>query len=148
MLTITWADVVLWIHVIAACVWIGGQITLGMIVPMLRSEPELVRDVARRFQNAAWVAFGILIVTGIINVHEAGISWAHLNATPAARTLSIKLLFVVISGTAAALHAYWATPKLRNASARTRALAVGGLGGVSLLAAIMAALFGVVIAQS
>ena len=148
MVSFTFADFALWIHILAACIWIGGQITLGMIVPMLREQPQLIRTVARRFQNMAWAAFAVLIITGIINVHEAGISWGRMNATPEGRTLSIKLLFVIISGAAAALHAYWATPKLRNASPRTRAMAVGGLGGLSLLAAVMAALFGVAIAQS
>jgi putative copper export protein len=148
MVRFTFADFALWIHVIAACIWIGGQITLGMIVPMLRSQPDMMRAVARRFQSAAWGAFGILIVTGIINMHNAGITFAHLNATPEARTLSVKLIFVLISGGAAALHAYWATPRLQTASARTRAMAVGGLGGLSVLAAIMAALFGVAIAQN
>ena len=139
---------VLWIHVLAACVWIGGQMTLGMVVPILRTEPGLVKTVARRFQNVAWVAFAILIITGAINMHNAGISWSNLNGSPAARTLSVKLILVLVSGGAAALHAYWATPKLRDASVRTRAIVVGGLGGLSLLAAIAAALFGVAIAQS
>jgi len=90
----------------------------------------------------------VLIIARIINVHSAGISWEHLNATPAARTLSIKLIFVIISGGAAALHEYRATPTFRNTWPRTRGMAVGGLAGLSLLAATMAALFGVVIAQS
>ncbi len=148
MVSFTLADFVLWIHVLAACVWIGGQITLGMIVPMLRNTQELMHAVARRFQNLAWGAFGILILSGIINVHEAGISWTKLNATPQARTLSLKLVFVLISGLAAALHAYWVTPRMRNASRAKRAAAVGTLGGLSLLAAMAAALFGVAIAQS
>jgi uncharacterized membrane protein len=38
--------VVLWIHIIAGCVWIGGQITLGMLVPVLRGQPDLVTAAA------------------------------------------------------------------------------------------------------
>ena len=148
MLTITWPDVALWFHVLAACVWIGGQITLGAVVPLLRTDPDVVRSVARRFQNIAWAAFAVLVVTGIINMHNAGISWTKLNATPQARTLSIKLFLVLVSGIAAALHAYWVTPRMRSASVRARAATVGGVAGLSLLAAMAAALFGVVIAQS
>jgi putative copper export protein len=148
MVTLTGADFVLWIHVLAACIWIGGQITLGMVMPMLRTVPDVMRNVARRFQNLAWGAFAILIVTGLINMHEAGISLANLNATLQSRTLSIKLVFVFISGAAAALHAYWVTPRMRNASHAKRAAAIGTLGGISLLAAMAAALFGVAIAQS
>jgi len=148
MVTFTLADYVLWIHIIAACVWIGGQIVLGMIVPLLRSDVRLLRSVAFTFQNAAWVAFAALIVTGVVNVHDAGISWTQLDSTPEGRTLSIKLFLVIVSGLAAALHAYWATPRLRTASVKVRAIAVGGLGGLSLAAAMAAALFGVAIAQS
>jgi putative copper export protein len=148
VVSFTGADFVLWIHVLAACVWIGGQITLGMVMPMLRTVPDVMHDIARRFQNLAWAAFAILILTGLLNLHDAGISLMHLNATSQSRTLSIKLLFVFISGAAAALHAYWVTPKMRGASHTKRAIAVGTLGGVSLLAAMMAALFGVAIAQS
>jgi putative copper export protein len=148
MVPISGADLILWIHVIAACVWIGGQITLAVAMPMLRSAPDVTRDIARRFQNIAWGAFAILILTGLINVHEAGISLGQLNATQQSRTLFVKLVFVLISGTAAAVHAYWITPLMQNASHAKRAAAVGTLGGISLLAAMAAALFGVAIAQS
>jgi putative copper export protein len=148
MVTLTGSDFVLWIHVLAACIWIGGQITLGMIMPMLRTTPDIMRNAARRFQNAAWGAFAVLIVTGLINMHDAGISLTNLAATPQSRTLSIKLVFVFISGAAAALHAYWLTPRMRSASQAKRAAAVGTLGGISLLAAMLAALYGVAIAQS
>jgi putative copper export protein len=148
MVNFTGSDIVLWIHVIAACIWIGGQITLGMMMPMLRTVPDIMRDIARRFQNLAWVAFAILIITGLVNLRDAGISLTNLNANAQARTLSIKLVFVIISGAAAAMHAYWVTPRMRNASHAKRAVAVGTLGGISLLAAMLAALFGVAIAQS
>jgi hypothetical protein len=58
---LTGSDFVPWIHVPAACIWIGGQITLGMMMPMLRTVPDVMRDIARRFQNLAWGAFAILI---------------------------------------------------------------------------------------
>jgi putative copper export protein len=148
MVHFTASDIVLWIHVLAACIWIGGQITLGMMMPMLRTVPDVMRDVARRFQNVAWVAFAMLVATGLLNLHDAGISLTNLNATAQSRTLSIKLVFVIISGAAAAIHAYWVTPLMRNASHAKRAAAVGTLGGISLLAAMVAALFGVAIAQT
>src|SRR5579864_7179150 len=104
------ATLVLTIHVIAACIWIGGQITLGMLVPVLRSRPEVVRAAARRFQWLAWVAFLVLIVTGIANIHYAGISLGHLNHNPAGATLTLKLGFVLLSGLAAAIHAFVVGP--------------------------------------
>jgi uncharacterized membrane protein len=87
MVNFTGSDIVLWIHVLAACIWIGGQITLGMMMPMLRTVPDIMRDVARRFQNLAWVAYAMLIVTGLVNLHDAGISLTNLNADAQSRTL-------------------------------------------------------------
>jgi putative copper export protein len=142
------SDFVLWIHVLAACVWIGGQITIGMLVPVLRGQPEVLATAARRYQWVAWAAFVVLVITGIANVHNAGISWPHLNSTPAGRTLSVKLLFVLLSGLAAAVHAFVVAPRAGRRSTPALRAWSGILGAVSLLAAILAALYGVIIAES
>lgn len=136
--------VVLWIHIIAACVWIGGQITLGMLVPVLRGDRELVVAAARRFGWLGWSAFAVLIVTGLINMHEIGVSLTHLNANPTSRTLSLKLTLVIISGLAAATHSF--LPRFMAEGAPRRAL-TGMLAGLALLAALAAAFYGVVIAE-
>lgn len=135
---------VLWIHIIAACVWIGGQITLGMLVPLLRSDRELVLAAARRFGWLAWSAFAVLIVTGLFNMHEIGVSLSNLNATPTSRTLSLKLAFVILSGLAAVAHSL--LPRLMSEGSPRRAL-TGILGALALLAALAAAFYGVDIAE-
>ncbi len=135
---------VLWIHIIAACVWIGGQITLGMLVPLLRFDRDLVLAAARRFGWLGWSAFAVLIVTGVINMHEIGVSFTHLNATPTSRTLSLKLTLVIISGLAAAAHSL--LPRLMQEGTARRAL-TGILAVLALLAALGAAFYGVVIAE-
>jgi hypothetical protein len=67
-----------------------------------------------------------------------GITPATLLQSDAGRTLGIKLLFVLLSGAAALAHVVtpsrWRTARL-----------AGVLGGVSLLSAVMAALYGVVL---
>src|SRR5579884_130809 len=98
------AIVILWLHVIAACVWIGGQVTLGMLVPVIRSDRDALADATRRFGWLGWSAFALLILTGLYNMHHIGISFSNMNANPTARTLSLKLGFVVLSGIAAAVH--------------------------------------------
>lgn len=135
---------VLWLHIVAACVWIGGQIVLGALVPLLRSDRELVMAAARRFGWLGWSAFAVLIVTGLINMHEIGISFAHLNATATSRTLSLKLGLVIISGLAAAAHSL--LPRLMPEGSPRRAL-TGILAGLALLAALGAAFYGVVISE-
>lgn len=148
LLTPTGANLVLWLHILAAAVWIGGQLLLAMLVPVLRGEPLLVSAAARRFNLVGWIAFAVLIVTGIANIHNAGIATSNLLGTQKGRTLMLKLVFVAISGLAAAIHAYVVAPRATRQRTRgTRALS-GVLGGTSFLAAVLAALYGVVIAEA
>lgn len=141
------AEIVLWIHVLGACVWIGGQITVAALIPMLRDQPLLMRAAASRYQWIAWAGFAVLIITGVINTHNAGISWSHLNATGAGKTLEIKLLFVVLSGLAAAIHAFVVAPRASASRTGSNAALSAILGTASLLFAALAALYGVVIAE-
>jgi putative copper export protein len=51
------ATVRLFLHVLAATVWVGGQLTLAGLVPGLRAlSPDAPRVVARRFNQIAWPA--------------------------------------------------------------------------------------------
>ena len=68
MLTITAHELVLWVHVLSACVWIGGQITILAVLPVVRATPGMPAAVGRQFQRVAWPAFGLLIITGLLNV--------------------------------------------------------------------------------
>jgi putative copper export protein len=59
--TFDWETVRLFLHVLAATVWVGGQITLAALVPALRGTAEGVTAVAARdFNRIAWPAFGVL----------------------------------------------------------------------------------------
>ena len=127
MLAVSWDTIRLFLHVLAATVWVGGQLVLAALVPVLRrfgSEPTSA--VARRFNQVAWTAFGVLVVTGIWNVTAAS---ARVNHDASYRTtLIVKLVVVVISGVTAALH-------IRSRTARGRAV-MGALTGISALAAL------------
>jgi putative copper export protein len=127
MLPVSWDTVRLFLHVLAATVWVGGQLTLAALVPALRRfGAEVLRAAARRFNQVAWIAFAVLIVTGIWNVAAA---WSEISHSASYRdTLIVKLVVVSISGITAALHA-----RARSAVG----LAVfGALTGVSTLAAL------------
>jgi putative copper export protein len=92
----------LYLHVLAACVWVGGQLTLAGLVPALRAAgPDVPRLAARRFNRIAWPAYGILLVTGVWNLAEV-----HLTdrATDYQVTVLVKLLAVAASGIAAGVH--------------------------------------------
>lgn len=155
MLPITAATVRLFLHVLAATVWVGGQISLGVIIPALRPapgdpDPEAarvrIRAVAQRFQVAAWIAFAVLVLTGVWNlialhVGDYGRTWMV--------TLMVKLGCVALSGLGAAVHILVAAPRVRaartDAERRQAAAFSGACEGVSVLFAIAALFLGVLL---
>ncbi len=55
MLTVSWDTVRLFLHVLAATIWVGGQLTLAALVPVLRRVgPDAPRVAAPRFAIVAW----------------------------------------------------------------------------------------------
>lgn len=116
----------LFLHVLAATIWVGGQLTLAGLVPTVRTlGPDAPRVVARQFNRIAWPAFGVLVVTGIWNLVAIKIGDTE---TAYQTTLFVKLLLVALSGVAAFMHI----------QAKTKsALAIwGAIGAVSSLGAL------------
>jgi putative copper export protein len=129
MLPVTLSSVRLFVHVLAATIWVGGQLTLAGLVPGLRSlSPDAPRAVAARFNRIAWPAFGVLVVTGIWNVTAVDPSWDSAYG----RTLMLKIAVVAASGASAFVHA----------RARSRA-ALAAFGAASGLAALGALFLGI-----
>jgi putative copper export protein len=136
----------LFLHVLGACIWLGGQIVLGGLVPVLRAhgDQDLVRRVARQFQRLAWPGYVLLLATGIWNlseVHADNRSNAYLV------TLFVKLALVGLSGIAAATHSLLTGPSVARAAneaeaARRRAFS-GASAGLALLFTLIAAFLGV-----
>lgn len=130
MIPVTADSIRLFLHVMAATVWVGGQLVLLGLLPVLRSvgndAPKLA---AKKFNQLAWAAFVVLIITGIWsllaeNPSDKGSSW---NAT-----FGVKMLMVAATAIAALIHA---------AGTSKPALAIGG--AVSLLAAVVAVFLGI-----
>jgi putative copper export protein len=120
------------LHVLAATVWVGGQLTLAGLVPGLRAlGDDVPRTVARRFSRIAWPAFAVLVVTGIWNllalpIGDFGTRWQV--------TLMVKLVVVAAAGVAAAVHG----------AARSRGAVAAG-GAVAGLASIAAVVLGIML---
>jgi putative copper export protein len=69
MLAVSWDTVRLFLHVLAATAWVGGQLTLAALVPALCAlGTEVPRAAARRFNRVAWPAFAVLVATGAWNI--------------------------------------------------------------------------------
>ena len=127
MLPVSWDTVRLFLHVLAATVWVGGQLVLAALVPALRRfGTDVLGAAARRFNQVAWAAFAVLIITGIWNIAAVSPQISH-NADYRT-TLIVKLVAVAVSGVAAFFHA-------RARTARGRAV-YGALTGISALAAL------------
>ncbi len=125
MVTFGWDTVRLFLHVLAATVWVGGQLTLAALVPALRAAgADVPRAAARAFNRVAWPAFGVLVLTGIWNISAESDKVEGSYAV----TLWIKLAVVVISGVSAFAHA--------RARSRTGLAVFGALTGVSALVAL------------
>jgi putative copper export protein len=132
VLTITLDHVRLFLHLVAATVWVGGQFTLAGLVPILRPlGSEATRAAARRFNLIAWPAFAVLFATGLWNLAEAQLGD---RSSEYAVTLLLKLAAVAVSGAGAAVHILGRTKV---------ALAVGG--AMSSVGAVAALFLGVVL---
>jgi putative copper export protein len=123
---IDWVGTVrLFLHVIAATIWVGGQFALAGLVPVLRAQdPGLPKIAARAFNRIAWPAYWVLVATGIWNIA------AERSGAPSGwdTVLALKVLAVALSGVAAFLHTRATT---------TLGLAVwGALSGLSALSAV------------
>jgi putative copper export protein len=127
VLAVSWDTVRLFLHVLAATIWVGGQLTLAALVPVLRRfGSDALSAAARRFNQVAWTAFGVLIVTGIWNIVAVRSQIDH--SASYRTTLIVKLAVVAVSGVAATLH-------IRSRTPRSRAI-FGALTGLSALAAL------------
>lgn len=117
----------LFLHVLAASIWVGGQIVLAGLVPTVRGFGEdATRQVARAFNRIAWPAYGVAVVTGLWNVFALPLDdlmhpWIEL-----------KVLAVLLSGVGALVH--------QMAKGNKAMLAIGG--AMSSLFAIAAMYLG------
>lgn len=131
MLPVTVDTFRVWLHVVAATVWVGGQLTLAGLVPGLRTlGPDLPRAVAQRFSRIAWPAFGVLVATGVWNVVAIDPTWDSDHG----RTVMVKIAVAAASGISAAVHA----------RSRSKA-ALAAFGAASAVTALAAVFLGVML---
>lgn len=91
----------LFLHVLAASVWVGGQIVLAGLLPTARQlGDDAPRKLAVAFNRVAWPAFAVVVVTGLwslvlIPLDQLAHPWIEL-----------KVLAVALSGVGAAVHQF------------------------------------------
>lgn len=117
-----------WVHILAATVWIGGMLFLVLVVvPWLRKggrtdAAAFLRETGTRFRNVAWVCFGLLLVTGTFNLWIRGVRLGDFARADWLRSsfgetvvlkLSAFLLVLLISG----VHDFVVGPRATKAIA-------------------------------
>jgi putative copper resistance protein D len=111
------------IHVLAAMFWLGGMFFLAIVgAPALRGlDPDLRRrlfkEIGERFRSTSWVVIGILLVTGVSNLHFRGLLRPALTGGsafwlgPTGIMLLWKLALVGAMLAIASLHDFWLGPR-------------------------------------
>jgi putative copper export protein len=129
-----WITIVrLSLHVLAACVWVGGQFVVAGLLPTVRGLGDTApRKVAQAFARLSWPAFALLIVTGFWNFFAVD----HQQATSSwSAVFSVKMACVVVAGVGTFLHTRATSPKAKGAWA-----------GIGTLASVAALVLGVALA--
>jgi putative copper export protein len=115
-------DVVFYLHLVGATVWIGGLIVVATLVPAVRKvtdDREVIRAIARRFGVVSWIALGSQVLTGAWMAADR--VWDNVLIT--------KVSLVIVS----AILAGWHTMAARNQSPALR----GATQGVILILALV-----------
>lgn len=110
------------IHVLAAFVWVGGVLFIGIVaVPSTKKlndelRRKLLDDMGRRFRPIGWTALALLVATGIYLMWFWGATvenildlsfFEHGHGRP----LGYKLLLVAAMIAVSAVHDFWLGPR-------------------------------------
>jgi len=114
------------LHVLAASVWVGGQIVLmGLVGPSRSLGPGVSKTLAQAVARLAWPAYAVLVVTGFWNV--SSFHWAAQSSAWKV-VLIVKIVVVAAAGLGALLHS--------RATTRPALAVWGTVGGLASVAAL------------
>jgi len=133
------------LHLFAAAVWIGGLVSLVLLLSVSRNDRTgagalLARDATHRFSTMGVAVVAVLLATGIVNAWILVDSWHELIATDYGQLLMLKLaLFAAMLGIAT-VNRFWLTPQLSlpSTSAPQRKLARNSMIEIALALLIFA----------
>jgi putative copper export protein len=156
-----------WLHVLAAAVWIGGMAFIVLVVVPLIRQPSsrdwaasFIHRSGLRFRAVGWVCLALLVVTGAVNMGFRGLRWGELFTTgyagnPIGRALMWKLILVAGVLVVSAVHDFrigpratelWQQDPASPEAARFRRLA-GIFGRINALLALAIVLLAVMVAR-
>lgn len=120
---IHFSKLIVLVHVLSAIVWIGGMFFLSLVLfPALKKlEPgekrtQAISLTANRFRKISWIAIVVLLITGILNVVNLGITWemimsAEFFSSQFGKILIIKVCLVLMMIILSASHDFVLGPR-------------------------------------
>lgn len=156
-----------WLHILAAGVWIGGMVFLALVLVPVTRHPEyqgvaasLVHWTGVRFRWVGWVCLVLLLLSGTFNLAYRGFGWAdvwnrQIFQGPFGRPLGIKLLLVAVILLISAFHDFLIGPQAtalwqaNPASPEARRLRhqASWIGRLNLLLALVVVALGVALVR-
>jgi putative copper resistance protein D len=105
------------LHVLAAATWIGGLVSLLLLLAAIGEIPALpgvmlAHDAARRFSALGMFSVAILVLSGIVNAWILVGSFHALLVTGYGQILILKLVIFAFMLAFAAINRFWLTPRL------------------------------------
>ena len=106
-------------HLIAVAVWVGGLISLAVVMPLAfgfldaSERRDLLSALVPRFSLVAGMSVAVVVVTGIYS------AWAQVTVmqalvVPYGRALLVKMVLVGLLLAAAAVNLIWIRPRLKG----------------------------------
>jgi putative copper export protein len=115
------------LHVLAASVWVGGQLVMmGLVGPARGLGGDAPQVLARAFARLAWPAYLVLVLTGFWNIST--FTWSQ-QSTAWKTVLIVKIVVVALAGLGAFLH--------QRASSRAQLALWGSVAGTASVAALV-----------
>jgi len=146
--------VILWIHVVAAVVWIGGVTYQShVLLPMARrGDPRPFAEAARRARPVTWTAVTLVVLSGFYNVTQLG-PLERVLQSGAGLLLAAKFGLVIVAVALAAQRDFAQVPilaaLLRGGGDATGPLrAVGVLDRMVLLLALVVIYLGLAVSRA
>lgn len=130
------------LHVTAAILWVGGQLTLSFIVrPAAQrlfdddTRRALISSLGRTFGRLASVGLiPVLLATGLALIHHRGVTFGYLTVPGYGSSLATKIVLALISFGLAAFHGITA---MRSSATMARWVGITG-AAVSLAVVVLA----------
>lgn len=121
-------NISLFIHVVCVIFWVGGMLFLSLVIgPYVRTledfsaKAQIYKMVGARYRFWSWIAIGLIITTGLLNMYLMGFPPSLIlnppfHGTPFGRPVMVKLGLLTILLSLSIYHDFVLGPKSRGSA--------------------------------